>query len=871
MNVLNRVTLQTLRRNRTRTLVTILGVILSAAMISAITTFIASLQNYMYESAVATEGRWETKLESFSGSQAAALAEDADIKELGLVRDVGYAFLEGGQNEDKPYLFITEFSKDAMSMRPVVLTEGRLPEREGEVVASQHIAYNGGVEIALGQTLTLEVGRRFDNEGWIHWQNTPFLEEEEALDDAQTRTFTVVGICERPDFEEYTAPGYTLMGYLDPASVNPSDTLSAYLTLQDAHSVFDKGVSMVKEYNALSCSHHGELLRAMGISRNVSYNQVLYGLGSVLIVLIMVGSVALIYNAFAISVSERSRQFGMLAGVGATSRQIYRTVLFEALVVGGIGIPLGILSGVAGIGITLYFLEGALGSIMALGFSRAEASFRLVVSAPALGIAAAVGMITVLLSAWFPARRAAKSTAIDAIRQTKDLRLRPRKVRGNRLIRRLFGLPAELALKNFRRNRRRYRATILSLVISLVLFISAATFSQTLQESVGTAYQSTEADMLVLPSSLPPERPQELLQAIRTASAVDQAVLYRSFETDITLPTTAISAEALELLNVNPARSSCALNVQLVGMEDSAFAAWVGSLGLQADNYTDASQPRAIVLDRYRERVPVGNSVSYRAGNTLRHTDALAFSLDFTELEEDENGETQERTLASLVVTAGHYTDNGPLGLEENQSYSGSICLIVPLSMIEQELKEVSSYVSMAVEAENHWEAEEQIDRIITSMATPYYVNNYAAELEYIRNLLLIVNVFSYGFIVLISLISIANVFNTISTNIHLRRREFAMLQSVGMTPGGFYRMLNFECLFYGVKALFYGLPLSFLISLWIHASVQSGIRMSLGLPWFHIGLAVASIFLVVFVTMLYAMRRIRKENIVDQLRNENC
>lgn len=97
------------------------------------------------------------------------------------------------------------------------------------------------------------------------------------------------------------------------------------------------------------------------------------------------------------------------------------------------------------------------------------------------------------------------------------------------------------------------------------------------------------------------------------------------------------------------------------------------------------------------------------------------------------------------------------------------------------------------------------------------------------------------------------------------------MLQSVGMTPGGFYKMLNFECLFYGFKALFYGIPLSFLVSLWIHASVESGISMSFGLPWFHIGLAIVSVFLIVFVTMLYAMNRIRRENIVDQLRNENC
>lgn len=880
MNVLNRVTVKTLRRNRTRTLVTILGVILSAAMISAITTFIASMQQYLYDAAVAIEGRWETRLEQIPGKRAALLENDGDIKELGLIRNTGYALLEGCQNEDKPYLFVMDFSKEALSMLPVSLTEGRLPEREGEVVASRHISYNGGVNVEVGQTLPLNIGQRKTDEGKTCWQNTPYLGQEETLTGSRQQTVTVVGICDRPDFERYSAPGYTLIGYWDSSAMQPGDVVSAYMTMRNPRTIYETMERLEEQLGVMGSSFHGTVLRSMGVSLNDSFNQVLYGLGTILILLIIVGSIALIYNAFAISVSERSRQFGMLAGVGATSRQIYRSVLFEALVVGGVGIPLGLASGVAGIGITMHCLEGALGSLMEGVSSGGHASFHLVVSIPALVIAGLVALVTVLLSAWFPARRAAKNTAIDAVRQANDIRLRSRQVRGSRLVRRLFGIPADLALKNFRRNRRRYRATILSLVISLVLFISVSTFSQALQQSVGVAYQSTEADLVVMSATEKAEQPVELLGAVQGLEAVDKAVLYRAYNASVFLPDSAMDSSWMQGRSVyrDAKNGLIELDVTLIGMEDAAFSEWAHRVGLATQDDTGPAQ--AVVLDRYRETIRDGNDVTVRAGTILNHTPGQSLTLNFkvyddqqTDLPDDEKHSTSERLAASLTLSAGGYAEIGPFGLEAYQEYSNNIRVIVPLSLTEKELEpveEVVSHVNLVVGAEAHKQAEEQIDQLLTSMALPYYVNNYAAELEANRNILLVLNVLSYGFIVLISLISVANVFNTISTNIQLRRREFAMLRSVGMTQGGFRKMMNFECLFYGFKALLYGLPVSLAISLWIHAVVYSGVRMDYGLPWGHIAAAVASVFVVVFITMLYAMSKIRKQNIVDQLRNEN-
>ena len=415
-------------------------------------------------------------------------------------------------------------------------------------------------------------------------------------------------------------------------------------------------------------------------------------------------------------------------------------------------------------------------------------------------------------------------------------------------------------------------------MISLVLFISVSTFSQALQQSVGVAYQSTEADLVVVSSTAKAERPVELLQAVQGLEAVDNAVLYRAYNASVSLPESAMDSSWMQGRSVyrNEKNGLIELDVTLIGMEDAAFSEWAQRFSTQ-DNTGPA---QAIVLDRYRETIQDGNNVTVRAGTILNHTPGQSLTLNFnvydeqqTDLADDEKPSASERLAASLTLSVGSYGEIGPFGLEAYQEYGNNIRVIVPLSLTEKELEpveEISGHVNLVVGADAHRQAEEQIDQLLTSMALPYYVNNYAANLEANRNILLVLNVLSYGFIVLISLISVANVFNTISTNIQLRRREFAMLRSVGMTQGGFRKMMNFECLFYGFKALLYGLPVSLAISLWIHAVVYNGIRMEYGLPWGHIAAAVASVFVVVFITMLYAMGKIRKQNIVDQLRNEN-
>ena len=442
MNVLNRVTWNNLKKNKTRTIVTIIGVILSAAMITAVTTFVSTMQDYMLRSVIAQDGEWHVRFNGLSPQDLSVIEAEERVKTYSYLYGLGYAALADSQNPDKPYLYIQAGSAESFDMRAVHLVEGRLPQNENELVLPEHLRTNGGVTYAVGDTLTLEIGDRLDEEGTQlgQYHSVSYSDSKETLQLRETRAYTVVGICERPGYEPYSAPGYTaltLSGDTPPADA----ALDLVLTVRNPRQAVEVSRTLAGRLPEGVETKVSDLLDLMGYGDNNAFNRVLYSMAAILIALIMVGSISLIYNAFAISVSERSKLFGMLSSVGASSRQIRNSVFFEAGVISLIGLPLGILSGVAGIGVTLALLDGVITSTFLSGPNAVD--FRMAVYPAALAAAAVVGFVTILISAWIPARRASRMSAIDAMRQTKDVQIKARAVRTPKLMRRLFGMESD--------------------------------------------------------------------------------------------------------------------------------------------------------------------------------------------------------------------------------------------------------------------------------------------------------------------------------------------------------------------------------------------------------------------------------------------
>lgn len=867
MNIFNKVTLKTLSKNKARTLVTIIGIILSASMITAVTSSVSSLQDFLVDLTVSQDGDWHGAVYDVNKAQIDDLKEDTEVKSFIWLQKIGYALLEGCQNEYKPYLFVGAMGSGFKDSMPVYLTGGRLPESISEIILPKHVETNGGVKFKIGDTLSLSIGDRI-SDGFMLNQNNPYLHESsgetEELKVREQRTFTVVGFYERPGFESYSAPGYTALTIEDDSHVDDYE-YDVYIKLKKMKSIYS---FLDRKFSGYEQSVNKELLRISGASDDTTYNQVLYSLAGVLIALIMFGSILLIYNAFSISVSERTKQFGLLSSIGATRRQMLRSVLFEAFFLSLIGIPFGLLSGILGIGITLKLTENLFTSFLNVGHGVVV---DLDVSLAAVIVAVLVGFVTVLISAYIPAKRALKISAIDAIRQTNDIKIKAGKVKTSKLTYKLFGFEGMIASKNFKRNRKKYRATVVSLFMSIVLFISASSFCAYLTAGSDSVMDDPGYDIVYTftPDMKEKYSIDKLFEELSEVNGViDSSYGYSNYGVN---EYAQISTESLNRDYVNYYNSRFGGNYIDMDsgnyviytlssfVDDATYEEYLKQNSFNSEMNRNSDELQAVVVDFLI--IFDGDEQKYYTFNVF---DDEAENIVIKRLQERDDVDGEKLNIIAV-------TDKTPMGVGGNSS--NMLTIIYPFSAISSVLGEENSNVEvdMYFKAKDHRAVFDRIYSVLEDKNLPTSsLFDYAETEESKRALITVVNVFSYGFIILISLIALANVFNTISTNISLRRREFAMLKSIGMTQKGFNKMMNYECLLYGIKGLMYGIPVSIGVTYLIYRSVIEGWETKFFIPWYSVVITVGSVFVVVFSTMLYSMSKIKKDNPIDALRNEN-
>ena len=816
MNILHKVSLQSMRRSRsrTRTLVTILGVALSAALFTAVATFGTTLLQYLIDGSAAKNGFWSVEFPTADAEFAAARQAEGDTV---CVQSLGYAVLDGAQESEqsaqKPYLYFVGFDDTDFAALPVQLIAGRLPENDHEVLIPEHVALKAGVNLPLGTVLDMAVGTR-TRDGAVLGQNDIYTDSE-VLSDTTQRRYTVVGTYQRPGYEGHDAPGYTA---ITRAGAGECARYDVYVTLPNPR----QAVSYAESFG-VSYVLNNDLLRFYGVSDNALFNALLASVGGVLVAIIMTGSVFLIYNAFHISLAERTHEFGLLMSIGATARQLRGAVLFEGLCIGAVGIPLGMLAGVGCVAAPLPLLADKFRT-MAGGTSVA---LRLTVSAPALAAAAAVSLVTILLSAYLPARRAARTPVMECLLQTNEIKTDRRTVRISPLARHLWSVEGTLALKSFRRNRRQYRSIVLSLTLSVVLFVVGCTFSDTAHR-IGSVY---------------------------TAEASDGDL---TFQTD--------DMREDEFL---------ALYDRMVAADGVTNADWVAQARL-AHAEGGGMQPDAYLLfiddTLFHEyMVSVGRSGDELLG-TMYDTDHNLYFV----------GATVDFTL----YDAGRQAMTVPLAMEANYPRDGLaaadgvdsdliLTITVPRSrQAEFAALDVKTAYGAFLWADDPDAAMRTVQGIIAESGTAaqYMLLNVASMFSTMRSADFVVRVFTFSFAAMMAAISAANVFNTVSTNIRQRRRELAMLRSIGMADREFDRMMRFECLFYGLRTLLFGVPLAAVLSCGIQYAMGSAEQFTdftIQFPWQSLGISAAGVFALVAVTMLYAVGKLKKENLLDALRDD--
>lgn len=935
MNLMKKLTLKNLKLNRKRTIVTIVGIILATALLSALVTLVSSFQYSMIEYQKQKDGDFHVKFSGVKMSELSEFKNNRNIESTFETMGMGFAKLDGCKNEDKPYAYVMATDEAGFEKGCFNLIEGRMAKNEDEIVIPRHLKTNGRIDIKVGDEITLDIGKRYDsNTESVISENCAYEHEAETLTDTVTKRYKVVGIMERPGYgmEDYSAAGYTFVTYSDELAAidngtkseasEADTTLTVYsrytqkaLRNKDAVTADIIGVDeklFEKSNNSsveMSAEESDRFLKEMENAKYdiymngflISYECVfpidgsfkaLFTVAAVVALIIILTSVYCIKNSFNISITEKIRQYGMLASVGATRRQIKSSVKTEAAMLGVVGIPVGTMSGI----LASFILVKVVNALSA-GWLNFALSFH--TSLPALILAVILSIATIYFSAIGSARRAAKVTPLEAIRNTKEIKIKSSKLKTPAIIGRIWGIGGVISYKNIKRNNKKYRTTVTSIVICSVTFIVISYFMSMAFSVVGMSYASADYNIGINMSykkdiHIDIEKLSKLVSGIE---GVDDYLVGAGYDFDVRKPKyTKEYGEYCRQVYDNSEDVSQMFLITV--LDDKSYDKYASDAGIKN------AAAGAILVNKGTFDVYNENSLKYvkkemelykyKAGDTIEcgynvyddaSSDDNTAEGDTESSTEDNSGYVDEETInngvrKTLDVTIAGVTDKVPIGYS---SYSYATLLFMNKKGFESlwadgksnELKQRYVSYSAYVVAENADEYQDTFEKETEGnpeySQISFYVSNMDKQMRDEKSLFTLLGVFAYGLIVVIALIGITNIINTLSTGMELRSREFATLRSIGMTDKQFAGMVRLESVFISVKALVIGVPLGILISYLLCAIMN---RMDGAIiyepPYKAIILCIVVVIMLIYAIMKLSMTKLRHNNIIETIKNEN-
>lgn len=938
MNLMKTLTLKNLKLNRKRTIVTIVGIILATALLSALVTLVSSFQYSMIEYQKQKGGDFHVKFSNVKMSELSEFKNNRNIESTFETMGMGFAKLNGCKNEDKPYAYVMATDEAGFEKGCFNLIEGRMAKNEDEIVIPRHLKTNGRIDIKVGDEITLDIGKRYDsNTESVISENCAYEHEAETLTDTVTKQYKVVGIMERPGYgmEDYSAAGYTFVTYSDELAAIDNGTKSEASEVDTTLTVYSRytqkalrnkdavtadiiGVDeklFEKANNSsveMSAEESDRFLKEMENAKYdiyingflISYECVfpidgtfkaLFTVAAVVALIIILTSVYCIKNSFNISITEKIRQYGMLASVGATRRQIKSSVKTEAAMLGVVGIPVGTMSGILA-SLILVKVVNALSA----GWLNFALSFH--TSLHVLILAVILSIATIYFSATGSARRAAKVTPLEAIRNTKEIKIKSAKLKTPAIIGRIWGIGGVISYKNIKRNNKKYRTTVTSIVICSVTFIVISYFMSMAFSVVGMSYASVDYNIGINMSckkDLDIEKISELLSGIEGAEDYLVGAGYY-FDVDKPEYTKEYGEYCGQLYDDSEDVSQEFL---ITVLNDKSYDKYASDAGIKNAD-TGAILVNKGTFDVYNEKSSkyVKEEMElykYKAGDTIRcgynvyddaSSDDNAVEGDTessTEINtEDNSGYVDEETInngvrKTLDVTIAGVTDKVPTCYN---GYGNTSLLFMNKKGFESlwadgksgnELKLGNAIYSAYVVAENADEYQDTFEKETEEnpeySQISFYVSNMDKQMRDEKSLFTLLGVFAYGLIVVIALIGITNIINTLSTGMELRSREFATLRSIGMTDKQFAGMVRLESVFISVKALVIGVPLGILISYLLCVMMN---RMDDAIiyepPYKAIILCIVVVIMLIYAIMKLSMTKLRHNNIIETIKNEN-
>lgn len=885
MSITKKLALRHLKQNKTRSVLTVLGITISVVMLTVIFTCATSFAHYYGERAINTNGNWHFFVKTGYESAKKYLLSDSSLKDIGFEKDLSTEEQSYKIYSDKANYLRTgtiyqgneQYIKDTVTCK----YDGALPKSDNEIMVEQSLIKNNGLELKIGDEIKIAVGSRLKGDFVI----LPVMGDYqfgERFEKEKDETFKVVGILHN---NEPTERGAIIRGMSDLKSKN----LVAYGKIKKVtpfsyikiNGIYDK-FGFTKKKRAFNVGENTGFLNsrlAFSIDKN-DLPQVLKltAIGIVVFAVIFVSSFAMIYNSFALSVGEQIKYLGMLSSVGATRKQKKKTLYFEGAILGGIGIILGIALGLLTTFISQSAMNAKIASIME-GYNN-NIKYSTHISLWVLCLIVILAALTVFVSIISPVQKAARITAIDAIRKTDEIK-RKGKIRTPFIITKLFGFEGDIAFKNLRRNGRKSRTIIACICICAVLFLSCNYFCETFKEASNLDYEipyqlmyqysaESKAQLEKARNYLKTNKRVKRFYSIWEAwysilrgdiNPYDNSRLY-----DMSFQNESIFVDKYKFIATQDITYTAHL------LDDEDFNALCKKNGIDYKKYyspdKDGSIKTIVINGIDRNDEPIFN-------NNLLGKTIGCYDIDSEKTERenklDENGnqvyfyyKTGCTSIYKFCDFIKYDKDNPICNLD-----SSGVAFYAPKCVYDKYSDDDSFYFDYGIETDEPYKVEKELkDYLSENEAEGDVYNNYNWMMKE-KSIISAVQFLSYAFILLITLITVFNIINTMTAQIAGRKKELAMLKSVGMTPKEFKKTLIFESMFYGLFGLLLGVPLSLVINRVVGyiISKDNPIPFSVNI-WLYL-IACVAVFVIIGLTMIYSLKLIKNNSIIDSLKDD--
>lgn len=855
MNIVKRLTLRHMGVNKGRTVVTVCGIAVSVAMITAVFVSIASFLNLYVKLDLFTSGKNNAECASVTQEQLSSLKNDERIETLGIeyrlsnTADGNDVYYLKSDSDDSDSEWVRFVDSGFMDMFITSGYEGELPKNDGEIAVEQSYIKQNHPDWCIGKIVTLDIEKDIS------------AHDEDNSENEYVKAATVSGkITAILHNNPPTMPATILMHRSAPEK---GEVMNVTFTLKNPDFRAYDTIDSIAEDNGVECEANVKSLRAIAYNPDDDIVNSMIVMTLILISIIIVASFMLIYNSFSMSLSERVKYLGMLASVGATKKQKRLSVYFEGLILGFIGIPLGIGAGIAGISITLSLVSKKIFDSGMMSYDLPEfQSIDVVV--PLWSIIAIIifSVITIYISLLIPSVKASRITPIDAIRKSSELKVKPRKLKTPRLVRKIFGFEGELAHKNIKRQGKRTRLITFSIALSVVLFLTVNFYCQSMLSF--SSLQYNDSYQLAV-SGTDKAKIEEILNGIKNIEyhnfTSKYVVILNDWDKDGTSQDGSINIDSE---SINPEFQNTLkkrLEIALVSLKDSDFNEMCKSNGIDYNKYYGKDNCGVLLND-----ISVGQNKTTKPFNE-KMIGKVVESSAWVE-KETTKYEYEQIPFELKITDFANYDSDKYYCRYVNPS---QVAIFVPESVYfsRYDLSKDDTSYEYIIETKSHKDVYEAINSEIDSQQlSDMYCIDIAGQMQAVETTVFVLEVFVYGFIVLITLITVANIINTISTGIALRKREFAMLKSVGITPRGFRKSICLETLLIGIKALIFSVPISVLLSFLMYKAMSEDILM-FEINWLLYLEVVLAVFLIIGVTMAYSVFKLRNDSIVGTLKND--